>query len=149
MSAIDNLLRPEKHTILDQKGNSHVYYIGHIPYASGGREVGTQYMTTGAPKIGNYKVNQELAWIIYKYVVFVDAEGNEFALDTQIMIDNHVPDFMVGVSIEAASLEKLLGFSVIGKLHEYRTVWMAELPKLTTKILTLLKQSLQESDKQA
>ena len=141
------LLNPEKKEFIDQKGNKHTFWLGEIPYGSGGREVGTQFMSTGAPKIGDYKANEELAWIIYSNVVAVNKQGDEFLLDDKAMIDNHVPDFKVGVLIEAAMLEKLLGFSVAGKLQEYRTVWMAELPALTTKILTLLKQSLQESDK--
>ena len=148
MSNTFELLRPIEKTFIGQDGKKRKYLLGEIPYGSGGREVGTQYMTTGAPKIGDYKANENLAWIIYKNVAFVAAQGNEFLLDNAAMINNHVPDFKTGIAIEAAMLENLLGFSIAGKLQEYRTAWTAELPALITKILTLLKQSSLESDKQ-
>ena len=59
-----------------------------------GREIVTQYPISGLPKIGDYKVNEE---IMLKMMTFVSVQVGEASvvLSTRELITNHVPDWAV------------------------------------------------------
>lgn len=131
------LLNPERKEITDKNGETKTFILGDIPYMSGGREVCSQFITTGAPKLGDYKANEALARIIYKHVAVVLEDGTEQILSTDALINNHV-SFDVGVKIELAMLEKTAGFSIAGKIREYQQRWLETLPATVSKMATAL-----------
>jgi hypothetical protein len=145
---VTELLNPEERIFKGKDGKARKYILGDIPYLAGGREIATQFMTTGAPKIGDYNANENLAVKMFSYVKAIDDHGNEFLLDNISMVNNHVPDFLTGIQIEEAMLEKCVGFSVVGKLREYQAAWKESLPELITTILTQLQPYLQTQGKQ-
>ena len=133
------MIQPKTYTVEDQQGKSHTYIIGKIPYMDGGREVCSQYITTAAPKLGDYCRNEELAKKIFKHVAVVLEDGTERPLSTDALINNHIPDFATGLKVEGAALEHNVGFSILGKLQEYQAEWAGTFQDLITKILTQLR----------
>lgn len=129
------LLEPKKITLTDQSGKDHVYQLGKMPYLCGGREVCTQFLSTAMPKVGDYEKNEALSLKMFQYIAVVTAD-REITLSTIDLVNNHVPDFVTGIKLEEAMLEHNLGFSVLGKLQEYRKQWDQSLPQLLTQILT-------------
>lgn len=138
-----SMIEPKEITIKDQGGNDRKYIISKIPYLSGGREICTQYISSAMPKVGDYKLNEELCRKMFKFISVELPDGNPLPLTTESLVNNHVPDFVSGLKLEEAMLEYQVGFSVTGKLREFQAGWKAELPELITKTLTVLKQSLQ------
>ena len=140
------LIEPKEFTVNDQNGNPCHYRLGRIPYLSGGREICSQFVSSAMPKVGDYKLNEDLSRNMFKFVSVVRENGTEQALITDNLVNNHVPDFITGIKIEEAMLEHNLGFSVAGKVREFQQAWKTDLPALITKTLTILRQSLQEQD---
>ena len=137
------MLNPEVVEIEGKDGVKRKYTICDVPYMSGGREICSQFVSSAAPKIGDYKLNEALAMKMFNHI-YVDVAGNMVALSNSAMIDNHVPDFITGVKLESAMIEKNLGFSVAGKIRKFQQQWKADAPELITKTLTLLLRSLQQ-----
>ena len=132
--------QPKEFTVEDQQGTTHIYMLGKIPYMGGGREVCSQYISTAAPKVGDYPRNEELAKKLFKHVSKVLPDGTQQTLSTDALIDNHIPDFVTGLKVEAAALEHNVGFSILGKLQEFQTGWAGTFQELITKILIQLRQ---------
>ena len=132
------MIQTKHFTIDDQQGVSHTYILGKIPYMDGGREVCSQYITTAAPKLGDYSRNEELAKKIFKHVAVVLEDGTERTLSTDALINNHIPDFATGLKVEAAALEHNVGFSILGKLQECQAAWAGTFQDLISKILIQL-----------
>lgn len=66
------------------------YVLSKFP-AVAGREIITQYPTTGAPVIGNYKANEALMFKVFAFVgVKLEGRPEPLLLTSQILIDNHV-----------------------------------------------------------
>jgi len=140
------LIEKKEVKITGKDGIERTYYLGKYPYMPDGREICTQFISTAAPKIGDYKANEALSRKIFKYVA-VKIGDNFQTLETDALINNHVPnDFFTPVKLEAASLEYNMGFSIAGKVQEFQQEWMKDLPALITKTLTQLAQSLQQKD---
>lgn len=140
------MINPKPLSLVDQAGTERQYILGQIPYLAGGREVCSQYISTAAPKIGDYEKNQALAEIMFSHIAVVQDNGTELILTTKELVNNHVPDFVTGIRLEEAMLEHNVGFSVIGKILEYRDQWRENLPGLITRILTILRESLPTPD---
>lgn len=134
------MLDPKDITLVDQQGKEHHYRLGKMPYLSGGREVCTQFMSTAAPKIGDYERNEALSLKMMQHVAVI-IDGNEIPLKTVDLVNNHIPDFVTGIKLEEAMLEHNLGFSILGKLQEYRKQWETTLPQLLTQILIPLREA--------
>ena len=143
---MSDLIEPKDLEINDQSGKPRHYRIGKLPYLAGGREVCSQYLTTAAPKVGDYPRNEELARKLLSYVAVLLQDGTELRLKTDELINNHIPDFVTGARLEKEALEHNLGFSVIGKLQEYRKEWAASFPELISKILMALRDALPAQD---
>lgn len=139
------MINPETIEIEGKDGEKRQFIISDIPYMSGGREICSQFVSSAAPRIGDYKLNEELSRKMFCYIG-VDVGGQTLPLKTADLINNYVPDFQTGVKLEAAMIEKNLGFSVAGKIQEYQQKCIAGLPALITKMATLLQQSLQQKD---
>ncbi|WP_323586013.1 hypothetical protein [Aliarcobacter butzleri] len=85
-----NLIKPLEIEVKDIDGNLHKYIISRLP-AVAGREILAKYLGGTMPKIGDYKDNHESMLKMMKYVA-VEIDGQLQTLQTQALIDNHIPD---------------------------------------------------------
>ncbi len=142
------MIEPKEITIVDSKGVEHRYVISRIPYASGGREICSQFIPTSIPKLGNYQLNHELFLKMMKYVAVVTDNG-QLTLSTSALIDNHVPDVKTGLLLEKEMLEYNFGFFDLGKISAILETLGKNAKPLITKILTQLLGSSSQKDEQA
>ena len=76
------------------------YVLSKFP-AVAGREIITQYPTTGAPVIGKYKENEALMFKLMAYVaVKLEGRPEPMLLNSQIIIDNHVGSWETLIKLE-------------------------------------------------
>ena len=140
------MIEPKQATIKTQAGDERVYTIHKFP-AMAGREIITQYPVTAAPKIGDYKANQEMMLKLMAYVE-VMAGDVPMALGSQSAIDNHVPDWQTLMKLEKEVLEYNCSFFAQGKLLVFLETLAAQaLPSIIKTLTDSLAQSLQ-ADKQ-
>lgn len=85
-----NLIKPLEIEVKDIDGILHKYTISRLP-AVAGREILAKYLGGTMPKIGDYKDNHESMLKMMKYVA-VEIDGELQTLQTQALIDNHIPD---------------------------------------------------------
>lgn len=141
------MIEPKEITIVDSKGIERNYVISRIPYASGGREICSQFIPTSIPKLGNYQLNHELFLKMMKYVAVVTDNG-QLPLTTSALIDNHIPDVKTGLLLEKEMLEYNFGFFDLGKISAILETFGKKLGVLTIKILTQLQESLSPQEEQ-
>ena len=133
-----NLIDAERKVFKTVKGEEVIYFIGKVPWMSGGREILAEYIPSGLPKVGDYKKNEDLARILYANAVAVDKDNNHYPLTTDSMINNHVPDVKVAMELEAAVFDKSTDFLILGRLQEYRSAWSQTLDSLIANLPTQL-----------
>lgn len=126
----------EKEVVIEDGESSRTYYISTIPYLSGGRDVCLNYISSIAPKVGDRKLNEELAKVMFKHIEAVDPNGNRIRLTTSELVNNHVPNFLVGAKLEAAMLEHNMGFSVAGKISGFLEMFKSTIEQYLSRILT-------------
>lgn len=129
------MIEPKEITITGGDGKQRSYIISKLPYASGGREICSQYLPTAMPKVGDYKTNHEL---FLKMMGFVQAvtDNGPISLTTSALIDNWVDDFQTGIKLEKAMLEYNIGFFDTGKISDTFKTFAQNLQPLITKILS-------------
>ena len=132
------MIDPKEITIADSNGIDRKYIISKIPYASGGREICSQYLPTAMPKVGNYQLNHELFLKMMKFVSVV-IEDREIPLSTTALIDNHIPDFITGIKIEKEMLEYNTGFFQNGEISTTLKTLSQNIQLFLIKILSQLK----------
>ena len=136
------MIEPKEITITTQAEDERVYTIHKFP-AMAGREIITQYPITAAPKIGDYKANQEMMLKLMAYVT-VEAGDVPLALGSQAAIDNHVPDWQTLMKLEKEVLEYNCSFFAQGKLLVLLEGLAAQaLPSIIKTLTDSLQQSLQ------
>ena len=140
------LIDPKEVVIKGRGDKETTFIISCVPYLAGGRELCTQYPLSALPKIGNYEANEKLAKLLWKYVEIVTPSGTRIRLETSQLIDNHVPDVVTGLKLEAAMLEHNLGFSVPEKISTFLESMSAAIEPLISQIWTGLQaQSSQQA----
>lgn len=132
-----DLLYTQEITIETQAGDSRVFVISKFP-ALAGREIVTQYPLSALPKIGDYAINEAMAKKILSYVEAVNKEGNRFRLNTEAMINNHVPDWETMAKIEKAMLAYNVSFFSKGKSSLSLKTFVQKARPLILSILTAL-----------
>ena len=85
-----NLIKPLEIEVKDIDGILHKFTISRLP-AVAGREILAKYLGGTMPKVGDYKDNHESMLKMMKYVA-VEIDGELQTLQTQALIDNHIPD---------------------------------------------------------
>ena len=136
MASIPELKNPKKIKILGSDGIEREYIVGAATYFDS-RKISVNYTVSGLPKLGDYKTNEEMSKLMFRYVRAV-VDDKEVPLISDDLINYHVPDLITGMKIEFEVYERCLGFSPLGKLQQYQGEWMKALQELTTKIQTLL-----------
>lgn len=125
--------------------NEKIYVISKVP-AIPGREIFTQYLPSAAPKIGDYKINEQLMLKLLSYVAVIN-EGSYLRLTTQALIDNHVANWETLMKIEAAMIEYNCSFFQNGRASTFLGGIAQKLPQWITKTLTDSLERLSQVDK--
>jgi len=136
-----DLIEPKELVVRTQSGAEKTFIISKIPYMSGGREVCTQFITTAAPKIGDYKTNEELALKLFSFVA-VKTDVGQIRLTTRDLVNNHIPDFQTGVRLEKEMLEYNFGFFDLEKIQRSMAALGDKLQAFLMPILTRLQEQL-------
>lgn len=140
------LLQPKKIEIEDSSGEKRSYIISKFP-AIVGREIISQYPTSGMPKIGEYALNEKLMKKLMRYVA-VSVESGDLILESDAMINNHVPDWETLVRIEWLMMEYNCSFFVNGKASSFLEGIITNSKELITSTLTDLLAQSSQTEKQ-
>jgi hypothetical protein len=136
------MLQPMRKEIECQDGQSKAFILSKFP-AIQGREVLTQYPLTAIPKIGEYKVNEEVMLKLMSFVGVPHPDNDNAPptmLTTRALVDNHVPDWECLMRLEAAMLEYNCSFFGNGKVLTFFEAIAAKAQALITSTLTGLSQ---------
>jgi len=130
------MLQPKEQAIPLADGSEKTFVLHKFP-AVEGREIVTQYPLSALPKLGDYKVNEEIMLKLLSYVGVPNAEGGPaLMLTTRALVNNHVPDFEALMRLEAAMLEYNCSFFGNGKVSTFFEVIVAKCQTLISKTLT-------------
>ena len=139
------MLEPFEKEIELSTGGVKVYTLHKFPAVSG-REIITQYPISAAPKVGDYKRNEELMLKLMGYVSVPGVNGNPLFLKTRELIDNHVPDSETLMRIEWAMMQYNSAFFQNGKLFDFLGYMEGKLGTFLTQTLTDFSRSLLKKD---
>lgn len=140
------MIDPKEVTVTTQAGTERVYVVHKIP-AVAAREIVTQYPISNIPKVGDYKLSEEMLLKLMSYVEAVGPDGQHTALKTRALVDNHVPDWETLMKLEKEMLEYNISFfaawlnsDFFGTISQKATGWI-------TKTLIPLLAALSPTDK--
>lgn len=129
------MIEPKKVSVTGIDGKSYDYIISKVP-ATVGREIVATYPVANAPKIGEYKVSEEIMLKLMSYVSVVLSDGKQIQLKTKALVDNHCPDWEVLAKLEMSMLEYNTSFFGVGKVSGLLTGLKQNIRQLITQILT-------------
>lgn len=130
------MLKPKEINIPLADGGEKVFILHKFP-AIAGREIVTQYPLSAIPKLGDYKVNEEIMLKLLSYVG-VPTETGVLLLTTRALVDNHVPEFESLMRLEAAMIEYNCSFFGNGRVLTF-------FEAIAAKAQTLVSQTLMDS----
>ena len=139
------LLQPLEKEIPLPNGGTKSFVISKFP-ATVGREIITQYPTSAAPKIGDYRLNEDLMFKLLCYVGVPVSGSEPIMLTTRDLVNNHVPDWETLVKIEWAMMQYNSSFFENGKMLSFLDLMKGQLEGLVSKMLTSFVQSLSKND---
>lgn len=132
-------------TLTTMDGDEKSYVISRVP-AIPAREIVANYPVSAIPKLGDYKVNEEMMLKLMSYVSVISDNGTEIALSNRALIDNHVPDWETLAKLEMAMIEYNTSFFANGKSLDFFANIAAKAQSLISQTLTdLLAQSSKSS----
>ena len=123
-------------------GIEKTFVISKVP-AIEGREIFSQYLTSAAPKVGDYSLNESLMRKLLKHVS-VSVDGDNIPLNTEQLINNHIPSWECLVMLEKEMISYNCSFFRNGKTSDFlNELGMNLMSKITAMLTDLLDQSLQ------
>ena len=128
-------------------GTEKAFLISKFP-AIAGREIVTQYPISNIPKVGSYKVSEEIMLKLMCYVGVELEGGTVQMLTTKVLVDNHVPDWEALGRIEVAMLGHNTSFFLKGKISSFSDTIKANAGQLISSTLTDLLAQLSQQNKQ-
>lgn len=140
------MLEPLDKEIPLSDGTTKSYVLTKFP-AIAGREIVTQYPTTGVPKLGEYKQNEEIMLKLMAFVGVRQENGSVLMLTTRELVNNHCPDFEALMRLEWAMLEYNCSFFRNGAASGLFSNLSAKAQQLITKTLTDLLPQLSAKEK--
>lgn len=121
-----------------------IYRISKFP-ATVGREIVAKYPVSNMPKLGDYKVSEEIMTKLMSYVEVVLPERS-IRLSTVELVNNHVPDWEALAKLEWEMLQYNCSFLTNGKSSNF----LEKLARLAEqKISEILTASLGKSSVRA
>lgn len=123
------------------------YIISKLP-ATVGREVLFKYPTSNIPKIGDYAVSQEIMLKLMSYVAVPLEDGRQIELNTQALVDNHVPNAETLILLEKEMFMYNYDFFQNGTASAFLTALEKRATQKGSEILTTLLERLSAAAKQ-
>ena len=111
------LMKTKEVDVETQDGETRKYILSKFDAISG-REIVTQYLTSAAPRIGDYRLNEELMLKLMAFVA-VDMPNGLLALNSKTLVFNHVPDWETLLKLEALMMEHNCSFFQNGKTSSF------------------------------
>ncbi len=145
MTGFARLIKPEPVTLPTRDGDK-TYYTSLFD-AITGREIVTQYPTTGMPKVGDYKANEVLMLKLMSFVAVEASDGGDpIMLRTAELVRQHVPDFETLMKLEWAMMERNCSFFERGKVSAFLGNFSQKAQGLITQMLTAYLRQSNKSD---
>lgn len=113
-----------------------------------GREIITQYVASGIPKVGEYSKNKEMMLKLMSHVAAYTESGQLVQLTSEMLVNAHIPDWESLAKIEFAMLEYNCSFFSNGRASTFFEGIAQKLPMWITKTLTVMLQSSSAVEKQ-
>lgn len=139
-----DLIKPKDIEIEDIDGNTINVRISRLP-ATIGREILVQYLPSAMPKVGDYKVNEDMMLKLMAHVAVVNKDGDAISLSNKTLVDNHIPDWQTLAKIEVEMLRYNTDFFDNGKISSFFEVIKTKAQALISKMLM---DSLAQSSKE-
>jgi hypothetical protein len=134
MKSFEQLLEPSEIIIQDK-----TFYISKFD-AVGGREIVCNYLNSNIPKIGSYKLSEEMMLKLMNYVAIKTDAGTNQVLLTKDLINSQLnglkSPWEALVRIEAAMIEYNCSFFQNGRVSTFLEDVALKVPPLITKMLT-------------
>ena len=140
-------IKPEEYRLVDPDGKEVVYILSNFD-AVAGRHIVSQYPMTCIPQFGDYLENQKLMFKLMGYVGVITGDGRRLRLETEALVNNHVPHFEMLLKIEAAMMEKNCSFFQDGRGASFFENLVQIITKKALEILTPSSQQSSEPEKQ-
>lgn len=130
------LIQPKTIAVALPDGGTKDFVISKFP-ATVGREICTQYPIAAIPRLGDYGRNEELMFKMMCYVAApnIDPAREPIILRSEILVNNHVPDFETLMKIEMAMMEYNCSFFARGKASNYLELLVQKVQALLTQTL--------------
>ena len=137
-----DLIEPKEVEILGK-----TFIISKFP-AVLGREIITQYPTSAAPKVGDYRLNEELMFKLLCHVGIPMKGKDPLLLTTRALVDNHIKDWEMLMKVEWAMMEFNCSFFTAGRMSGLLELILSRAEGFIASTLTSFVQSLSEKDSQ-
>lgn len=134
---------PKEVTLETWGGVKKTFVISKLTYFAG-REVLTQFPTTAAPKIGDYRKNEELAKLMFNFIAVKLEGNNNIVLSNDAAIENHC-NIMCGLMLEKEMLEYNADFLANGEILNFLNTLIVKAKELISR--TLMDLPVQSSQK--
>lgn len=142
---MSDLIKPSEFVIEDEVGNKLTYILSNFD-AVNGREIIALYPTSGLPKVGDYAVNKAIMLKLMSYVA-VNVNGQQLRLETEALVNNHVPDWETLAKIEMAMMEKNCSFFRNGRSWDFLENFSQTILQKISEILILSSAQLSPMEK--
>jgi hypothetical protein len=117
--------------------------------AVAGREIIARYTSSAIPKVGDYKVNEEIMQKMMMYVgVKIHDKSAPLMLTTTALIDNHTGNWETLAKLEVAMMEYNCSFFLSGRVSTFLQDIAQKIPESISKILIHLSQQSSLTEKQ-
>ena len=126
-------------------GGAKTFVLSKFP-AITGREIITQYPTSAAPNIGDYKLNEDLMVKLMCFVGVPVKGGDPIMLTTKELINNHIPDWETLIKVEWEMMKYNSSFFGNGKIFDILSLVSAKAEGLVSKTLMNFAASLSKKD---
>ena len=123
------------------------YVISKVP-ATVGREILFKYPTSNIPKVGDYKVSEDIMLKLMSYVGVITPDGQTIELKTQSLVDNHIPNAEVLILIEKEMFKYNFDFFQNGNASDFLKMLEKRATQKGSEILTTLLERLSQVGKQ-
>jgi hypothetical protein len=140
------LLSPKPFTFTDHGGKDHNYILSKFP-AVEGREILCQWPLTALPKVGDYAANETIMFKLMTYVAVQINNKDPLRLTDKNLINNHVPDAVIGMSIEREMFNYNFGFFLEEKALTFFERLMMMIDRKVTETLMASSQQLSPTEK--
>ena len=140
------MIEPKEIEVTSIDGELKKYRISKIP-AIPARAIVAKYVLGGIPKVGDYDTNHEQMLKLMGYVEAPSGDG-WIKLETESLINNHVPDFETLMRIEFKMLTYNTSFFQKGKISGFSKILMDKVESLGSSMLTDSLEKLLQANKQ-